>query len=212
MMVYTNYKVLEFRRKFFKIFGAAITITDPETNTLVGYIKMKAWSLRGDIRVFTDKTMQQEIVRVGGRQVISFQKQYDIFDSQSSAKIGTIKQKSLKSIFIRDHMDLIDANGTEFGFVQETSGTLALIRRWIGLIPTIGPILELILLFVVQTFTVNAGNDDGSAKLVGNITHKKNPLVVKMTLDTRAAQTMLDPRVLIAVVSLLSVLDAAKNK
>jgi len=43
MMDYSRFSVLEFRRKFFKLFGAAITITDPETNTLVGYIKMKVW-------------------------------------------------------------------------------------------------------------------------------------------------------------------------
>src|SRR5579872_4195475 len=147
-MDYSKYNVLEFRRKFFKLFGAEITITDPETNTLVGYIKMKVWSLRGDVRVFTDKSMQQEIVRIGGRQIISLQKLYDIFDSQTGAKIATIRQKSLRSILMRDHMDLIDANGNEFGFVQETSGTLALVRRWIAIVPYIGTLIELILMFV----------------------------------------------------------------
>lgn len=211
-MDYSKYSVLEFRRKFFKLFGASITITDPETNTLVGYIKMKVWSLKGDIRVFTDKSMQQEIVRIGGRQVVSLLKLYDIFDSQTGAKLATIRQKSLKSLFIRDHMDLIDTTGNEFGFVQETSGTLALIRRWVGLIPIAGPYAELVLMFVVQTFTVNSGVEGNNPQLVANITHKKNPIVVKMTLDTRGGQAKLDPRIYIAAVSLLSVLDAAKNK
>jgi len=211
-MDYSQYSVLEFRRKFFKLFGASITITDPATNTQVGYIKMKVWSLRGDVRVYTDKTMQQEIVRIGGRQVVSLQKQYDIFDSKSGAKLATIRQRSLKSIFIRDHMDLIDANGNEFGFVQETSSTLALVRRWIAILPYIGPLIELILMFVVQTFTVNSDTQGNNQQLVGNITHKKNPVVVKMTLDIRGGQAKLDSRINIAVVSLLSVLDAAKNK
>jgi len=211
-MDYSKYNILEFRRKFFKLFGAAITIIDPETNTLVGYIKMKVWSLKGDIRVFTDKSMQQEIVRIGGRQVVSLQKLYDIFDSKTGEKLATIRQKSLRSIFIRDHMDLIDANGNEFGFVQETSGTLALVRRWVGLMPIVGPWAALVLMFVVQTFTVNSGAEANTSQLVGNITHKKNPIVVKMTLDTRGGQAKLDPRIIIAVVSLLSVLDAAKNK
>lgn len=211
-MDYSKYNVLEFRRKFFKLFGASITITDPETDTLVGFIKMKAWSLKGDIRVFADKTMQQEIVRIGGRQIVSFQKMYDVFDSQTGEKLATIRQKSLKSVFIRDHMDLIDVNGNELGFVQETSGTLALIRRWVGLIPGVGPFIELVLMFVVQTFTINSGLQDSNPLLAGRITHKKNPLVVKMTLDTRGGQTRLDPRLNIAIVSLLSVLDAAKNE
>jgi hypothetical protein len=211
-MDYSQYSVLEFRRKFFKLFGASITITDPQTNTLVGYIKMKVWSLRGDVRVYTDKTMQQEIVRIGGRQVISLQKQYDIFDSKSGTKLATIRQRTLKSIFVRDHMDLIDAGGNEFGFVQETSSTLALVRRWIAILPYIGPLIEIILMFVVQTFTVNSDTQGNSPQLVGNITHKKSPIVVKMTLDIRGGQAKLDPRINIAVVSLLSVLDAAKNK
>ncbi len=211
-MDYLNYSILEFRRKFFKLFGASITIMDPETDTLVGYIKMKAWSLKGDVRIFTDNSMQQEIVRIGGRQIVSFQKMYDIFDSQTGEKLATIRQKSLKSVLIRDHMDLIDVNGNDFGFVQETSGTLALIRRWAGLIPVVGPFIELALMFVIQTFSINSGLQGNNPQLVGRITHKKNPLVVKMTLDIRGSQVKLDPRLNIAIVSLLSVLDAAKNK
>lgn len=211
-MDYSQYGSLEFRRKFFKIFGAEISIFDPKSNNIIGYIKMNAWSLKGDVRVFTDKSMQQEIVRIGGRQFISLQKVYDIFDSHTGAKIASIRQKSLRSVLLRDHMDVIDAAGNSYGFVQETSGTLALVRRWIGLMPVVGPLAELILMFVVQTFTINYDPQGNAPQLVGNITHKKNPLVVKMTLNTIQGQTKFDPRLNIAIVSLLSVLDASKNK
>jgi hypothetical protein len=156
--------------------------------------------------------MQKEIVRIGGRQVISLQKVYDVFDSETGAKLASIRQKSLKSFLVRDHMDILDANGNSYGFVQETSGTLALVRRWIAIVPYIGPLIELILMFVVQTFTVNYDPQGNTPQLVGNITHKKNPFIVKMTLDTTQSQAKFDPRLNIAIVSLLSVVDATKNK
>jgi hypothetical protein len=156
--------------------------------------------------------MQQEIVRIGGRQVISFQKVYDIFDSATGAKIAAIRQQSLRSAFIRDHMDITDAAGNNYGFVQETSSSLALVRRWAGLLPIVGPLAELVLMFVIQTFTINQDPQGNAPQLVGNITHKKNPFVVKMTLDTSNGQAKFDPRLNIAIVSLLSVLDASKNK
>jgi len=212
MMDYSKYSVLEFRRKFFKLFGAEISIFDPNTDTLIGFIKMKAWSLKGDIRVFTDKSMTSEIVRIGGRQVISLQKVYDVYDSTNGATIASIRQKTLRSQFVRDHMDIYDANGKLYGFVQETSSGLALARRWIGVIPIIGPFIELALMFIVQTFSVNYDPSGNVPKLVGSIVHKKNPLVVKMRLDTSSAEYKFDPRLNIAVVSLLSVKDAVKNR
>jgi hypothetical protein len=211
-MDYSKYKKIEFRRKFFKLFGAEISIFDPVSETLIGYIKMKVFSLRGDVRVFTDKSMQTEIVRIGGRQVISLQKVYDIYDSKTGALLIAIKQKSLRSYFVRDHMDIVDSSGQQYGYVQETSSTLALVRRWIAILPYIGDIIELIFAFVPQTFDVMYDPVGATPQLAGNIVHKKNPVVVKMSLDTTNAKVILDPRINIAIVSLLSILDASKNK
>jgi len=211
-MDYSQYKVLEFRRKYFKLFGAAISIFDPNTNAMIGYIKMKAWSLRGDVRVFTDASMQREIVRIGGRQVISFQKVYDIYDSTTGNMLVAIRQRSLKSTFVRNHMDILDTQGNNYGYVQETSSGLALARRWIGIIPYVGIISDLALAFVPQTFDVMYAPSGAAPQLAGKIVHKKNPIMVRMRLDTTSAQITLDPRINIAVVSLLSILDAAKNR
>jgi hypothetical protein len=211
-MDYSQYRVLEFRRKYFKILGAAISIFPADSDALIGYIKMKAWSLRGDVRVYTDTSLQQEIVRIGGRQVISFQKVYDIYDSVTGNVLVAVRQKSLKSIFLRDHMDILDPQGNAYGYVQETSSGLALVRRWVGIIPYVGLVIDLILMFVPQTFDLMYAPAGATPQLAGKIIHKKNPFIVKMRLDTTSAQVVFDQRINIAVVSLLSVLDAAKNK
>jgi hypothetical protein len=204
-MDYSQYKVLEFRRKFFKLFGAAISIYEPAGNTLVGYIKMKAFKLRGDIRVYTDTTMQHEIVTIGGRQIVSFKPTYDVFDARNGAKIVTLRFRTLRTYFLRGHMDIFDVSGNPYGYVQETSNWLAIVRRYGG------DILELILAFVPQKFDIIYAPDGATPQLAGKIVHRKNPLIVKMSLDTTMAQVNLDPRVNIAICTLLSILDASKN-
>lgn len=61
-MDYSQYKQLEFRRKFWKIFGAQIHMMDPATEQELGVIKMKAWKLKEDIRLFTDESAQHEVL------------------------------------------------------------------------------------------------------------------------------------------------------
>jgi hypothetical protein len=209
-MDYSQYKVLEFRRKFLKIFGASITIFDPNSDTPVGYIIMKAFRLRGDIRVFKDKAQQIELVEIGGRQMVSFKPTYDVLESSTNQKLATVRFQSLRSYFFRVHVDLLDTVGNPLGYVQETSSQIAIMRRWLGLLP-FGDFIELIFAFVPQTFNIMYAPDGATPQLAGKITHRKNPVIVKMSLDTTEAQKLLDPRINIAICTILSILDANKN-
>jgi hypothetical protein len=204
-MDYSQYKQLEFRRKFWKIFGAEIRMTDVNGVHLLGVIKMKAWKLKEDIRLYRDEAGQQELMRIGARSVIDFGATYDVFDSTTNQQIFSLRRKGLKSTFIRDHWLIFDANGTQIGDVIETSGTLAILRRWLG------DIGDLIFSFVSQTYDINYGTLAGQQLLVGKIVHRKNPFIVKMGLDTTMAQADVDPRLPVAIASLLSVIDANKN-
>jgi len=49
-------------------------------------------------------------------------------------------------------------------------------------------------------------------QLAGKIVHRKNPVLVRMGLDTSMAQVRLDPRIAISICTLLSILDASKNQ
>lgn len=209
-MDYSQYKQLEFRRKFFKLFGAEISITPPGSDQLVGYIKMKAWKLREDVRLYRDQTMQQEIIRIGARNIIDFGATYDVFDSTSNQQLFSLRRKGLKSTFVRDHWLMLDPAGIEYGDVIETSSGLAIARRWLEILPY-GEIIGLIFSFVKQTYVISVRDATGAALIAGNVTHQKNPFVVKMSLDTSGAQTNLDPRMTVATVALLSIIDASKN-
>lgn len=209
-MDYTQLKQLEFRRKFWRLVGAEIYIDDPASQAEVGYIKMAAWKLREDIRIYTDKTMQREILQIHARQIIDFGATYDVTDSSNGQQAFSLKRKGFKSALLRDHWDLLDNNGNVFGSVEETSSTLALVRRWIELFP-FGDLIGLIFAFIAQTYEIRITQADGSNAIAGTITHRKNPFVVKMSLDLTTAQVPVHPMVPLASVAMLSIIDAVKN-
>lgn len=210
-MDYSQFKKLEFRRKFWKIVGADISVTDTSNQQEVGFIHMQAWKLREDVRLFTDRTRQREIMRIHARQIIDISATYDVVDGTTNQPVFAMRRKGIKSLFVRDHWDLLDNNGGVFGEVIETSDTLAIIRRWIEIIPYIGPIIGLALAFVPQTYNINLRQADGSSKLAGNITRTKNPFLVRMVLDTSTAQDQTHPFVPLAATTMLTVVDIAKN-
>ncbi len=209
-MDYSKYKQLEFRRKFWKLFGAEITVTDPSSEQVVGFIKMKAWTLREDVRLYNDKSKSKEILRIGARNIIDFGATYDVFDSPSNQQIFALRRKGLKSTFVRDHWDMADSDGNKFGSVQETSNQLALARRWLELLP-FGEIVGLVFAFIPQSYAIYVNDVSGTPVVAGTILHRKNPFIVKMALDTTASQPDVDSRICIAVVALLTVIDASKN-
>jgi hypothetical protein len=201
----SQYKQLEFRRKFWRIFGAEINIVDPVSGQMVGFIEMKAWKLREDIRIYTDRSKTQEILSIRARNIIDFGATYDVYDSATGQALFYLRRKGLKSAFVRDHWDIFTSQDQPYGSVQETSGGLALLRRYIGVI--FGDLGELVFAFVAQTYQIK----DTTGNVAAELTHRKNPLVVKFGYDTTNQTASLDWRVDMATVALLSIIDAAKN-
>jgi hypothetical protein len=210
-MDYSQLKHLEFRRKFWKFVGAEIFIDDPATNTEVGYIKMKGWKLREDVRIYRDRTMQHQIAEIHARQIIDFGATYDVTDSATGQPAFALRRKGLKSAFVRDHWDIYDTDGAVMGSIQETSGALALARRWLEIIPYVNIVSGIVFAFIVQTYEIRLQQSDGSKPLIGTIVHRKNPVVVKMSLDTSVAEAAAAPLLPLAATTMLCIMDAAKN-
>ncbi|HSX17139.1 MAG TPA: hypothetical protein VLH86_03505 [Patescibacteria group bacterium] len=209
-MDYSQYKQIEFRRRFWTFIGAKITVHPAGNDAVIGFIHMKGWRLREDVRLYTDETLQHELLRIHARNIIDFSGTYDIVDSASNQIVYTMRRKGLKSTFVRDHWDIFDPQGNTIGAVQETSSGLALARRWFGIVPYVGEIIDLAFAFAAQTYQITLNQPTGPAA-VGIITHHKNPFVVKMTLDTSAAPMPVDPRLTMSATALLSIIDASKN-
>lgn len=206
-MDYAKYKKLEFRRKFFRLFGAEIDITDPETLQQVGFIEMKAWKLREDIRVYSDKTKGRELFRIHARSIIDFGVTYDVFDSQTEEHLFSMRRQGFRSAFVRDQWEIKGPDNQPIGKLQETSSGLALVRRYTDLIPVVGPFIDLAMSFWPITYTVT----DAAGAVNANLTQQRNPLIVKFSLERADTAASLDPRIAIALTAMMSVVDASKN-
>ena len=121
------------RRKVLKIFGGSFHTYDGDQ--VVAFTKQKAFKLKEDIRIYSDESMQTELLSIQARQVIDFAAAYDIVDVENGVKVGAARRKGFSSI-VRDSWMLLDAQNQPIAQLQEDSTILALMRRLLSnLIP-----------------------------------------------------------------------------
>lgn len=180
------------RKKVMKIFGAAFHIYDSQSR-IAFYSKQKAFKLKEDIRVYTGEDMQTEVLHIQARQVLDFSAAYDVVDSVSGEKVGTLKRKGLKSI-LKDEWIFMDTSDREIGTIKEDTVFWALVRRFLTNI-------------VPQTYH---GRINGDSVCV--FKQNFNPFVTKIKLDfTPDEQGMLDRRLGIAAAVLLCAIEGKQN-
>ena len=153
------------------------------------FSKMHAFKLKEDIRVYTGEDMRVELLAIHARKIIDFSATYDITDSTTREKIGALRRQGFKSM-IRDRWSLLDPQDQEYGFIEEDTETMAMVRRFLtALVP--------------QTFyAIIHGN------MVAEYTQNFNPFLFKMTCDfSMDAKWLLDRRMGIAAAVLLSAVE-----
>lgn len=119
------------KKQMLKLVGGAFRVFTPE-GSLILYAKMKAFTLREDIRLYTGEDMRTEVLTIKARQIIDVSAAYDVVDATTGEKVGVLRRKGLKSI-IRDEWAILNANDQQIGVIVEDS--LAILRRFINLIP-----------------------------------------------------------------------------
>ena len=182
------------RKKFWKVFGAAFHIYDPQ-GELAFYSKQKAFNLREDIRLFTDESMTTEVLTIKARSIIDFSAAYDVIDASTGQKVGALKRKGFTSIF-RDSWILMDADDNEIGKVREDSLFLATLRRWF-------------LRILPQKYSVTADDKTPMAKFK----QRFNPFIQKMDVDLTAdTEGRLDRRLGLAAAVLLVAIEGRQNQ
>lgn len=186
-----NHQKYTIRKKVFQFFGGAFHLYDQQGN-LVFYSKQKAFKLKEDIRVYTDEQMTQEVLTIHARSIIDFSAAYDVIEPQTQQRIGALKRKGIKSLF-KDEWVIMDANDKEIGIIKEDNALLALLRRYLNLIP--------------QTFHTNVGNQE-----VAIYKQHFNPFVFKMDIDFSKDQNkFLDRRIGIAAAILLTAIEGRQK-
>ena len=99
-----------------------------ETGQVVAYCRQKMFKLREDIRVYTDETQGQELLYIQARQILDFSAAYDVNDSLTGVKVGTLRRRGMRSI-LRDQWDVLAPDERVVGTLFEDDATRAALRR-----------------------------------------------------------------------------------
>ena len=190
-----SYSRYLFRRKVFKLFGGEFSVYDP-TGGIVLYSKQKAFKLKEDIRVYSDKSMATELLTMKARQIIDFAATYDVVDSRSGAVVGALRRKGWKSM-VKDEWLFFDPQGQEISKMQEERLSLALIRRLFGLSVILSP----------QKYIITLRGQS-----VAFFKQHHNPFVLKYDLDlSQDYKGKLDRRIAIAAGILLCAIEGRQH-
>lgn len=180
------------RRKVLALFAPQFHICD-EAGSMVGYVKQKAFKLKEDIRLYSDETMTTELLLIQARQILDISAAYDVMESKTGQKVGTLKRKGLKSI-LKDEWIIMDAGEAEIGLIQEDSALLATLRRFLtNLIP--------------QSFLFQI-----RGRPVGTLKQAFNPFVFKAQADfSEDPGKVFDRRLALAAVVLLLAIEGRQG-
>ena len=175
-----SYNQYELRRKMLKLFGKTLEIKGPNDEELF-YCDQKAFKLKGDVRVYSNKQKDHELLSLKARKIIDFSAVYDVNDSVESKKIGVLKRKGLSSAFIRDVWTLADAQENQIAEIKEDSSALGFMRRH----TSAGS-------WIPQKIDIIAGGS-----VVARLEQKFNPFIYKSVL--KISDSSFDRRLGIAV-------------
>lgn len=118
------------RRKVLKLFGAGFHLYDAQ-GKVVGYCKQKAFRLREDLRICTNESCTEELLRVTTKSVLDISGTYDVVDA-AGQRVGSLTRAGIKSSFLRDEWTIRDAAGEVVGTLREDSTWKALVRRYVN--------------------------------------------------------------------------------
>jgi hypothetical protein len=183
------------RRKVLKLVGGAFYVFDQNTN-IVAFSEQKAFKLKEDIRVYADEAKSTEILSIQARQIIDWSAAYDVFDSTTQDKVGALRRRGARSL-LRDEWHVLDAADVQIGVLVEDSMALAILRRFIGLIP--------------QRYDVFMPDAETGQK-VASLDQNFNPFVYKLNADfSFDPQGRLDRRLGVAAAILLAAIEGKQS-
>jgi len=181
------------KKSFLAVFGGELRIFDENQNAILFFVKQKAFKLKEDISIFSDESKTKELLKIRTESIVDFSGTYDVFDSATNEKVGSLRRKGFKSI-LKDEWDVLDASGNVIALVAEDSIFKALLRRFLtNLIP--------------QTFFITAGGTT-----IGILKQSFNPFLPQFRVDfSMDSGKVLDRRLGIATVTLLQIIEGKQN-
>ncbi len=93
------------------------------------FARMEKFKLKPKIFVYADDSKKDEILTIAPRNILDFNATYDVIDSKSRERVGSLKREGFHSMF-QNKWNILDADGNIVGSAAET-GIMALVRRFV---------------------------------------------------------------------------------
>lgn len=184
------------RRKILRIFGGAFHIYDADGNVVL-YCHQKRFKLREDLRVYASEEQQTELLKITTKSIFDISGTYDVIDSVSDERVGSLRRSGISSMFMRDHWTVLDGEGNEIGEIHEDSMLKALARRFVDAASLLMP----------QAYHVTM-----AGQTVAELKQNFNPFVYKLNVDfTGDRDVRLDRRLGLAAAILLAAIEGKQD-
>jgi hypothetical protein len=183
------------RKRLFNFLSTGFHIYGPN-DELMMYSKMKGFKLKEDIRLYTDESLETEVLTIQADRVIDFSAAYTVKDTATGESVGSLKRAGFKSM-LRDEWLVFDSDGSELGKILEDSTLKALARRFI----------DLLSLFMPQKYHVEV-----AGQTICTMQQTFNPFIMRLVVDfTPDKANQLDPRLGLAAAVLLCAIEGKQS-
>lgn len=178
------------KKAMFNFLGTSFRIYAPD-GKLAFYVKQKAFKLKEEITVYADEKRTRPMLRIKARQVLDVSATYDVTDANTGEVVGALRRHGLRSI-LRDKWLILGEGDKEIGQIEEDTGILALVRRFL-------------LKLIPQSFNVTM-----HGRSAGRIKQRFNPFVLVYDVEFPSDGT-LDLRLGVAAVVLLLAIEGRQG-
>ena len=121
------------------------------------FVKQKKMKIKEDIRFRLTPDGEPHLFRIKSKTVFEFAGRHEVLDD-ADAVIGSLGKAFGKSL-LRSHWHVYDADGTQVLEGHEASWVIALVRRFIDLVPVIGDWLG-VLQWLPFNFVLRSGGEE----------------------------------------------------
>lgn len=121
-----------------------------EGGQLVALAQQKRLALKEKVLFYADEKRDKLSFSFRAEKVLDVHGRYLVEDTNGKL-IGMFK-KEFAASFLNSTWKLLDADGTERYIVRESNQALAVLRRFIGILPIVGDLAEIVLLFFKYHF------------------------------------------------------------
>jgi hypothetical protein len=143
----------------YRVFGAA---PNGEKASLVALAQQKRLAFKEKVSYYADEEKSRLTFTMRAEKVLDVHGRY-LVEDENGQLVGMFRKEFKKSL-LNSTWKIMDRDGNELFEVKESNTALALLRRFGGVIPIVGDIIEIVVLFLKYHFVFT---DIATGQVVG---------------------------------------------